>query len=153
MKLSHIPFSSAALSLTALLSTFTAVQASPQSVEIPERLERRILAQAPQIDANGDGVITVSEIQSAYPHLPEDHQRVIRRHLPDITFTEESSLPQSNEAGVDDENWLLLGHSFFRPPAELIEEYPDYACDYDLDVLKQIAMDVVDAYSSEDVEQ
>lgn len=103
------------LLLAALLSVHSAV------AEVPEKLESLILSKAPQIDANKDGAVTRAEVEKAYPNLPERYQSVIRKGIPDIGEGSPRSKPAPVVAG--DANWLLMGHSFFKPVADGIEDH------------------------------
>ena len=67
-----------------ILLSVTFLSAIPAFAEIPEKLHRQILAKAPQVDANGDGKITIEELEKAFPELPKNYQRVIRGVLPDM---------------------------------------------------------------------
>ena len=86
--------------------------------EIPEKLHRLILTKAPEMDANGDGKVTMEELEKAFPDLPKNYQRVIRGALPDIGVEGDSDTEVSRK-----QNCLLMGHSFFRPVADGMKEH------------------------------
>ncbi|MEM7600420.1 MAG: hypothetical protein AAF357_03270 [Verrucomicrobiota bacterium] len=100
--------------------------------EVPDKAQRALLSKAPQIDSNGDKKISMAELEKAYPQLPERFQQAIRKQFPDIGG---ANTPGETDAEtVEKVNCVLMGHSFFAPPARDIEAYAEQAGITDLDV-------------------
>ena len=51
------------------------------AAEIPQRVQKRILAAAPELDSNGDGTITAEELQAASDKLPESLRAMLDLYL------------------------------------------------------------------------
>ncbi|MEM7601236.1 MAG: hypothetical protein AAF357_07430 [Verrucomicrobiota bacterium] len=88
-------------------------------------MQRALLSKAPQVDGNRDGTISITELETAFPRLPQKFQEAIRRELPDLGGTPKDKNETAETVG--DINGVLMGHSFFAPPAKLIENYAERA--------------------------
>lgn len=101
--------------------------------EIPQDFRSRILAVAPEVDADGDGAISKDEFMRAYRALPPRMQRAVRKRAPGLfegsgdggdlepvtrsaagfEFSRPAGDPEvAREKGY---NCLFLGHSYFVP--------------------------------------
>ncbi len=109
----HLP-ALAAFLLTFFASSFCTAQDEPTS-ENNARL-KKALKQYPEADANKDGILTLKEA------------RAYRATLTGRTTKKEKPVPPPNAADMPETgkdkgyNCLLMGHSFFRPIAEGLEE-------------------------------
>lgn len=118
-----------------LIMLLALVVSSVVYAEIPERFQKRVLKQLPQVDANGDGKIVLEELKAVYPTLPAKYQMAIAIQYPDLVGgapepPAESTEPEASskdlekltvapplEGAAGGYNCLFLGHSFFRPMA------------------------------------
>ncbi|MEM1443360.1 MAG: hypothetical protein AAGF67_13520, partial [Verrucomicrobiota bacterium] len=125
-------FASKCQSLCLLALSLALVSVNTLHAEVPERAQRALLSKAPQIDSNGDKKISMAELEKAYPQLPERLQQAIRKQFPDIGGSDAPG--NTDEETVEEVNCVLMGHSFFAPPARDIEAYAELAGITDLDV-------------------
>ncbi|MEM9280487.1 MAG: hypothetical protein AAGA96_01550 [Verrucomicrobiota bacterium] len=118
-------FTAANKSLCLLALSFALVGSNSLHAEVPERAQRALLSKAPQVDSNGDKTISMAELEAAFPQLPPRFQQAIRREIPGIGGTDAPETTGVETVG--DVNCVLMGHSFFAPPAREIEAYAKLA--------------------------
>ncbi|MEM1294790.1 MAG: hypothetical protein AAGH89_05450 [Verrucomicrobiota bacterium] len=120
--------------LALTLLTFSLSFVNFAFADIPQSLQDRILAKAPQADGNGDGNVTIEELKKLYPSLPAQVQQALLTRMPELgegrpTPTPKTTPPNGpTDANVtrfnrpagdplvgrkEGYNCLFMGHSYF----------------------------------------
>jgi hypothetical protein len=93
------------------------------AVEIPERVQRKLLAAAPETDLDGDGTITAEVLKAGRDKLPEEIRAMLDSHL----YTEGGTKKGSNPPNTKPH---CRNHSGVTAPPRFIDPIFEYALAY-----------------------